>query len=70
MKTSSLSEPASDHDAGGDRDEQQRAVDERARPGSFSGLPEMSSCSLPNAMFEPQKEIDPTIAANTSGMPT
>ena len=39
-------------------------------PGIFSGRPEMSSCSLPNAMFEPQKEIEPTIAAKTSGMPS
>ena len=39
-------------------------------PGSFIGLPEMSSCSLPKATLEPQKEIEPTIAAKTSGMPT
>ena len=28
------------------------------------GEPEMISCSLPNAMIEPQNEIDPMIAAN------
>ena len=29
------------------------------------GDPEMISCSLPNAMIEPQNEIDPMIAANS-----
>ncbi len=38
--------------------------------GIFTGLPEIRPCSLPNAMFEPQKEIEPMIAAKTSGMPT
>ena len=28
------------------------------------GDPEMISCSLPNAMIDPQNEIDPMIAAN------
>ena len=28
------------------------------------GLPEMISCSLPNAMIEPQNEIEPMIAAS------
>ena len=32
------------------------------RPGIFTGLPEMRPWSLPNAMFEPQKEIEPMIA--------
>ena len=69
MKTSSLSEPATITTPAA------MAMISSAPlmntpPGSFSGLPEMSSCSLPKAMFEPQKEIDPTIAANTSGMPT
>ena len=39
-------------------------------PGIFTGLPEISACSLAKAMFEPQKEIEPMIAAKTSGMPT
>ena len=30
----------------------------------------MISWSLPNAMFEPQKEIEPTIAANTEKIAT
>ena len=29
------------------------------------GRPGSSSCSLPKAMFEPQKETEPMIAANT-----
>ena len=33
-------------------------------PGSWIGRPGMISCSFPNAMFEPQNEIEPTIAAN------
>lgn len=32
------------------------------------GRPLISSCSLPNAMFEPQKEIDPMIAANSDAI--
>ena len=32
---------------------------------SVIGRPGMISWSLPKAMFEPQKEIEPTIAANT-----
>ena len=31
-------------------------------PGIFTGLPEISPCSLAKAMFEPQKEIEPMIA--------
>src|SRR6185437_12650346 len=34
-----------------------------ARPNPI-GEPEMISCSLPNAMIDPQNEIDPMIAAN------
>ena len=35
------------------------------RPGPMMiGRPGRISCSLPKAMFEPQKEIEPTIAAN------
>ena len=37
-------------------------------PGSWIGLPGMISCSLPNAMFEPQKETEPMIAANRIGI--
>ncbi len=37
-------------------------------PGSWIGRPGRISCSLPNAMFEPQKEIEPTIAANRIGI--
>jgi len=43
---------------------------------SVIGRPGSSSCSLPKAMFEPQKETEPTIAANRvktatySGRPT
>ena len=39
-------------------------------PGIFTGLPEIRPWSLANAMFEPQKEIEPTIAPNSSGIPT
>ncbi len=34
------------------------------------GLPGMISWSLPKAMFEPQNEIEPTIAANTEKIAT
>ena len=34
-------------------------------PGSLIGRPGRISCSFPNAMFEPQNETEPTIAANT-----
>ena len=37
-------------------------------PGSLSGRPEISSCSLPKATFEPQKLIEPMIAANSVGI--
>ena len=37
-------------------------------PGSEIGRPGMSSCSLPNATFEPQKETEPMIAANRIGI--
>ena len=30
----------------------------------MTGFPDSSSCSLPKATSEPQKEIEPTIAAN------
>jgi len=39
-----------------------------ACPGSLIGRLGMIACSLPNAMFEPQKEIDPMIAANRVGI--
>ena len=39
-------------------------------PGSLIGRPGRISCSLPNAMFEPQNEIEPTIAANSVGIST
>ena len=37
-------------------------------PGSLIGRPGRISWSLPNAMFDPQNEIDPTIAANNDGI--
>ena len=37
-------------------------------PGSLIGLPGRISWSFPNAMFEPQNETDPTIAANSVGI--
>ncbi len=37
-------------------------------PGSLIGRPGRISWSLPNAMFEPQNEIEPTIAANSVGI--
>ena len=37
---------------------------------SVIGRPGMISWSLPKAMFEPQKEIEPTIAANTEKIAT
>ena len=36
-------------------------------PGSWIGRPGRISWSLPNAMFEPQKETEPTMAAKTRG---
>ena len=35
-------------------------------PGSLIGRPGRISWSLPKAMFDPQNEIDPTIAPNSS----
>ena len=37
-------------------------------PGSWIGRPGRISWSFPNAMFEPQNEIDPMIAANSDGI--
>ena len=37
-------------------------------PGAMIGRPGRISWSLPNAMFEPQKETEPMIAANRAGM--
>ncbi len=37
-------------------------------PGSLIGRPGRISCSFANAMFEPQKEIEPMIAANSDGI--
>ena len=39
-----------------------------AWPGSLIGLPGSTPWSFPNAMFDPQNEIDPTIAANSDGI--
>ena len=39
-----------------------------ACPGSLIGRLGMIAWSLPNAMFEPQNEIDPMIAANSVGI--
>ena len=36
--------------------------------GSWIGRPGRISCSLPKAMFEPQKETDPMIAENSIGI--
>jgi len=42
-------------------------VEHRLRPaGSLIGRPGRISYSLPNAMVDPQNEIDPTIAPNSS----
>ena len=37
-------------------------------PGSLIGRPGSTSWSFPNAMFEPQNEIEPMIAANSDGI--
>ena len=37
-------------------------------PGIFSGRVGITSCNLPKAMFEPQKETEPTTAANRVGI--
>ena len=37
-------------------------------PGSWIGRPGRTSCSFPKAMFEPQNETDPMIAANRIGI--
>ena len=37
-------------------------------PGSWIGRPGRISWSFPNAMFEPQNEIEPMIAANSDGI--
>ena len=34
-------------------------------PGTVTGLPEITSCSLPNAIIEPAKLTPPTIAENS-----
>ncbi len=39
-----------------------------SRPGSMIGLPGMISWSFPKAMFEPQNETEPMIAANRIGI--
>ena len=39
-------------------------------PGSLIGRPGRISWSLPNAMFDPQNEIEPMIAANSDGIST
>ena len=61
----SASEPADDRHRAGHRDEQQREVEHllRAARPTVIGRPGRISCSLPKAMFEPQKETEPTIAA-------
>ena len=41
-----------------------------AWPGSLIGRLGRIAWSLANAMFEPQNEIDPTIAANNVGIST
>ena len=53
-------------DAGGEREHEQHEVDDLlGRRRSVIGRPGMISWSLPKAMFEPQKETEPTIAANS-----
>ena len=54
-----------DHDREPDRDQRERRVDRAA--GSRSA-PFSVSWSLRNAMIEPQKEIEPMIAANRIGI--
>ena len=50
-----------------DRDAEQADVARAGCGGPIvTGLPSISSCSLANATFEPQKETEPTIAAKTS----
>ena len=46
-----------------------RLIELLAAP-SVIGRPGRISWSLPNAMFEPQKETEPTIAANSDGIAT
>ena len=62
---SSASEPATIATAHATADEQQRRLSDLLRaPGPMViGRPGRISCSLPKAMFEPQKETEPTIAA-------
>ncbi len=58
-------------DAGGRGQDQEHEVDDLlGRPRSVIGRPGMISWSLPKAMFEPQKETEPTIAANTEKIAT
>jgi len=49
---------------GGHRRGQQQQVDQLLGFAEADRGTEMISCSLPNAMIEPQNEIDPIIAAN------
>ena len=45
-----------------------RAMFTSCWPGTWIGRPGISSCSLPKAMFEPQKEIEPMMAASRIGI--
>ena len=57
--------------AGGDHDRQRDARSRAAPALTALGVlnpPFISSCSFRNAMFEPQNEIEPMIAANSSGI--
>ena len=65
MISSSLVRAGDDRDAAGDRRPRSSAplTSSCAEPNGLTGLPSISSCSLAKAMFEPQKETEPTIAA-------
>ena len=39
-------------------------------PGNLIGRPGKISCNFPNAIFDPQNDTDPTIAANNDGIST
>ena len=71
MNSSSECAPATKVDAGGDArgSSSTRLTICWAEPKRI-GRPGMISWSLPKAMFEPQNEIEPTIAANTEKIAT
>ena len=58
-----------EHDAAGEDPDQQEPL-MMCWPGNRIGRPEISSWSLPKAMFEPQKETEPTTIENRIGINT